>query len=1284
MSTLLERESGQNISHTDLTFSTSEQESYNDAKMPSIALLPPSNGGWCLVSIDSIVYSDFSNDLTKSNTLSVILLEADETTSELSSGDADFFSLSLEDVADTDLLTTLPRQSHNITCSQTEFGLTLLQACPHNITHELLCEENSAGVWEVTCPSVTTNMTCASVRPEATGLAKIDAQCEVKSMSSTSIVCECPMSILSSQPTTSTTLQSDRFNVRRSSSVRTSGDNNTSDDSEVADVEFIAMVSYVVEDFVSTWSSVRDLSPSKVEQSKAALLMVASVVIFIAMGMLLTDNADKKHVADSSRKTTKSKEKYSLAKEQQVSPMDTVSGGSGEAVVDLDALFPSILTEVPFIILFYEEIKKSHRWASIYFNYDKNFPRSMRFLLLVSILICTLFFSALLYNISDPDDGSCETYGSEETCLHEPSQFSSQDTKCYWRGTGDDIDVGKCRFKEASSSAMTVIYVSMMSAILAVPFIFLLEYVVMDVLCRPTAVERLPKDSPSGLRKKPHHHDSQHIVIGAVQANTELRELVSELLDYFQSLPVQERNELQGLWGLSAPKIELYLQEANQRNFANPNTAGNYDDVAVTHRDRRPSVLRRTVNAISGTDDLSIFEDVLGDIITVSAIAEKEALLLATLSPEQQGRRLLVLFQKDLLTNISGAGEIMEKKSMQGKMVDMKPLSKWKKVLAYMFIASLDLGLLLYILLFAINQDRSRQMAWILSYLVWLVLEVVVVSSLVMVMSEFVVPSLMLADVKLTKSKMMDAVYGYQSKLLGTSAKETAAVTDFNAAPYLYMACRLAAKFPHSLESEIIQDFRTNLPKRTYKRVKNTAMDMYRKQLRLTAVTLTLLSLERCIYDLVCWALIGFFMLWQAVIFNGNGRLAVVVYTSVCVVLGVLVYYFYRTACRHRTKSRVGIIAIKSGDALKTPLMRDDGRRRVKDRKQSVVELQQQVATTLDSLRKASMKPNVVNSAFAVQSTESNNRICGEKVKDNAVIATASESKQLTMSNKKDSMEMLFNLSMLTEDENSHQDLCGTDESAAIDDNLNKILRRCESARLQGVDNCSDDGNSSDDSYANDEALTIDATRRTFLAKKVVEAFSKPLRRDTLASRIRRNREAIRLIGLKQQARGIEDSFVLNFEKRRSSLMAHQSRAQAKLLKRRLKQKTNSTENETLSNIAEDTDVEEEKESKQASFSSQLSRAGSSMEDGGNIVGGATQTSNLASQSTTSSRVFAGLKKLSSFEVFVEKKERIKNYTAHQALRDRALEAQRQEAKVALEIKKNSKIIRRQRSGGGG
>ena len=78
----------------------------------------------------------------------------------------------------------------------------------------------------------------------------------------------------------------------------------------MADVEFIAMVSYVVEDFVSTWSSVRDLSPSKVEQSKAALLMVASVVIFIAMGMLLTDNADKKHVADISRKNVKKNLSY--------------------------------------------------------------------------------------------------------------------------------------------------------------------------------------------------------------------------------------------------------------------------------------------------------------------------------------------------------------------------------------------------------------------------------------------------------------------------------------------------------------------------------------------------------------------------------------------------------------------------------------------------------------------------------------------------------------------------------------------------------------------------------------------------------------------------------------------------------------------------------------------------------------------------------------------------------------------------------------------------------------
>jgi hypothetical protein len=87
----------------------------------------------------------------------------------------------------------------------------------------------------------------------------------------------------------------------------------------------------------------------------------------------------------------------------------------------------------------------------------------MRFLFLASIFICTMFFSALLFNISDPDDGSCETYVSRGDCLDEPSQFSSQDTKCYWRGGKDEAAGGRCRFKEPNDSAMTVVYVAMMS-----------------------------------------------------------------------------------------------------------------------------------------------------------------------------------------------------------------------------------------------------------------------------------------------------------------------------------------------------------------------------------------------------------------------------------------------------------------------------------------------------------------------------------------------------------------------------------------------------------------------------------------------------------------------------------------------------------------------------------------------------------------------------------------------------------------------------------------------------
>jgi hypothetical protein len=358
----------------------------------------------------------------------------------------------------------------------------------------------------------------------------------------------------------------------------------------------------------------------------------------------------------------------------------------------------------------------------------------------------------------------------------------------------------------------------MLSAILSIPFVMIFEFIIMEVLSRPTAAP-LASTQPSVATS-----DSQELTNGSAdktpdddveKATVELKELASGLYEHFRGITIKERKELEALWGLTYLQLETYLQSTHSlssaqessnsvgkpprhgKNSIRPSSVVDGDDdeqsdeVAVVSRGR-PSMLRRTINALSSREKISVFQNVLRDIIAMHKNVEEESLKLVTLSHEEQGIRLLVLFQKDLLSGVTG--EIAEKKSMQGKHMDLKPVSKGAKVCGFVFILLLDMALVFYIFLFAVNQDQSRQSAWVQSFLIWLALEIFLVSSLVMIMSEFVVPSLVFSEVKKIKAKMIETVYDYQSKVLNGDASDrvNSSDTPFNAAPYLFTSTRLA------------------------------------------------------------------------------------------------------------------------------------------------------------------------------------------------------------------------------------------------------------------------------------------------------------------------------------------------------------------------------------------------------------------------------------------------------------------------------------------------------------
>ena len=69
-------------------------------------------------------------------------------------------------------------------------------------------------------------------------------------------------------------------------------------------------------------------------------------------------------------------------------------------------------------------------------------------------------------------------------------------------------------------------YVAMMSALLSVPFLILLEYVIMDILCRPTAASASSTVPSAAAARATKAAGDENILEGVVRANAELRKLV--------------------------------------------------------------------------------------------------------------------------------------------------------------------------------------------------------------------------------------------------------------------------------------------------------------------------------------------------------------------------------------------------------------------------------------------------------------------------------------------------------------------------------------------------------------------------------------------------------------------------------------------------------------------------------------------------------------------------------------------------------------------------------------
>ena len=226
-------------------------------------------------------------------------------------------------------------------------------------------------------------------------------------------------------------------------------------------------------------------------------------------------------------------------------------------------------------------------------------------------------------------------------------------------------------------------------------------------------------------------------------------------------------------------------------------------------------------NTVLNKQAVNVKHAVLLDLKNINEAVQRELVAWreSCASTQQIRKKLLFLFQCDLLPGISG--KILELKASRDAS-EVKHVSLWSKVLGYSFLFLMDVGMLFYILLFALTQTGARQNAWFQSFALWLVVEILLVSTSIVFITHILVPSLVLRDLTQIKRRLIDNIREFNDRVKRNKNREQVSTlqdestNSFNAAKFLFVSTRLATQFPDLKESKIITQFSTPWPRQSY------------------------------------------------------------------------------------------------------------------------------------------------------------------------------------------------------------------------------------------------------------------------------------------------------------------------------------------------------------------------------------------------------------------------------------------------------------------------------------
>jgi hypothetical protein len=306
------------------------------------------------------------------------------------------------------------------------------------------------------------------------------------------------------------------------------------------------LVDSVASSSKATILSASHLSASDVQKEWTVLATLVTLVVIIGTLMAIGHHLDaqSKKTVDSSKQLDKKsvdqvKSHGWAGRRRLPNHIAIADRKKREESALLEESLPQVLRSQSFPQKIVREVKEHHRWLGVFCSFSPSFPRLLRVLSLADTILVMLFMQSVTYNLTKPDDGSCATFQTKDSCLAQPSAFNADSSKCAWAD-----ESSACSFVEPSQKFSVVLFVAIFSSLVSTPIAYFQNWIIHRFLAAPTKSphgdetgSQPPRDSLQGPRQLTEDSAEFDAVDGTMS------QLLDEMQLHRQSLSSAEREE---------------------------------------------------------------------------------------------------------------------------------------------------------------------------------------------------------------------------------------------------------------------------------------------------------------------------------------------------------------------------------------------------------------------------------------------------------------------------------------------------------------------------------------------------------------------------------------------------------------------------------------------------------------------------------------------------------------------------------------------------------------------